>query len=74
VVGSGPGVRAPTLPLIEHWNSKRWKVLPSPNPPSRRYLNLLWAASATSRGSIWAVGTTDYNTTLIVHWNGAAGS
>ena len=59
--------------LIEHWNSKRWKVLPSPNPPSG-YLNLLWAASATSRGNIWAVGTTDYAQTLIVHWNGSAWS
>jgi hypothetical protein len=59
--------------LIEHWNSKRWEVLPSPNPPSG-YLHLLWAASATSRGNIWAVGTTDYGSTLIVHWNGAAWS
>jgi len=59
--------------LIEHWNSKRWKVLPSPNPPSA-YLNLLWAASATSRGDIWAVGTTDYGTTLIEHWNGSSWS
>lgn len=59
--------------LIEHWNSKRWKVLPSPNPPSG-YLNLLWAASATSRGDIWAVGTTDYGTTLIEHWNGSSWS
>jgi hypothetical protein len=59
--------------LIEHWNSVRWKVLPSPNPPSG-YLNLLWAASATSRDNIWAVGTTDYSQTLIVHWNGSAWS
>jgi hypothetical protein len=59
--------------LIEHWNSKRWKVLPSPNPPSG-YLNQLWALSATSRGNIWAVGTTDYARTLIVHWNGSSWS
>lgn len=59
--------------LIEHWNSVRWKVLPSPNPPSD-YLNLLWSASATSRDNIWAVGTTDYASTLIVHWNGSAWS
>jgi hypothetical protein len=59
--------------LIEHWNGARWKVLPSPNPPSL-YLNLLWAAAATSRYNIWAVGTTDYGSTLIVHWNGAAWS
>jgi hypothetical protein len=59
--------------LIDHWNGKSWKVLPSPNPPSG-YLNQLWAASATSRGNIWAVGTTDYAQTLIVFWNGSAWS
>jgi hypothetical protein len=59
--------------LIEHWNSKRWRVQPSPHPQSG-YLNLLWAASATSRDNIWAVRTTDYASTLIVHWNGAAWS
>jgi hypothetical protein len=67
--GRGPKCQT----VIEHWNSKRWKVLPSPNPPSD-YLNMLFAASATSRGDIWAVGTTDYSSTLIVHWNGNAWS
>ena len=59
--------------LVEHWNSMRWKVLPSPNPPAG-YLNLLWAVSAVSRSDIWAVGTTDYASTLIVHWNGSSWS
>jgi hypothetical protein len=59
--------------LIEHWNGVRWKVLPSPNPPSD-YLNLLWGISAVSRTDIWAVGTTDYGSTLIVHWNGTSWS
>jgi len=35
--------------LVLHWDGKHWKVLPSPNLPSD-YLNVLWAASATSRG------------------------
>ena len=61
--------------LIEHWNSirKRWTVIPSPNPPSN-YLNDLWSVSAVSRSDIWAVGTTDYASTLIVHWNGTSWS
>jgi hypothetical protein len=59
--------------LIEHWNSKRWKVISSPNPPSG-YLNLLWDISAVSRTDIWAVGTTDYGSTLIEHWNGTSWS
>jgi hypothetical protein len=59
--------------LIMHWNGVRWKVLPSPNPPSN-YLNLLWGVSAVSRTNIWAAGTTDYGSTLIVHWNGSSWS
>jgi hypothetical protein len=59
--------------LIEHWNGVRWKVIPSPNPPSA-YLNVLWGISAISRTDIWAVGTTDYGSTLIVHWNGTSWS
>jgi hypothetical protein len=57
--------------LVERWNSNRWTLLQSPNPPSG-YLNLLWSISAASRGDIWAVGTTDYSSTLIVHWNGTS--
>jgi hypothetical protein len=55
--------------LVEHWNSKKWKVLPSPNPPSD-YLNALQGVSGASRNDIWAVGTTDFANTLILHWNG----
>jgi hypothetical protein len=59
--------------LIMHWNGARWKVLPSPNPPSG-YLNMIWGVSAVSRTNIWAAGTTDYGSTLIVHWNGSSWS
>jgi hypothetical protein len=67
--GHGPQCQT----LIEHWNGNRWKVIPSPNPPSD-YLNVLDAASAVSRDSIWAVGTTDYASTLVAHWNGTSWS
>lgn len=50
----------------------RWTVVASPNPPSV-YLNMLWGVSAVSGDNIWAVGTTDYTSTLIVHWNGRPG-
>jgi hypothetical protein len=59
--------------LIEHWNGVRWKVLPSPNPPSA-YINVFTGISAASRTDIWAVGTTDFAATLIVHWNGTSWS
>jgi hypothetical protein len=32
------------------------------------------SVSAVSRTNIWAVGTTDYADTLIVHWNGSSWS
>jgi hypothetical protein len=48
-------------------------LLASPNPPSG-YLNALLGGSAVSRGDIYAVGSTDYASTLIIHWNGTAWS
>jgi len=61
--------------LVEHWNSIHnvWRVIPSPNPPSE-YLNVFWGVSAVSRTDIWAVGSTDYASTLIEHWNGTSWS
>ena len=52
-----------------HWNGRRWSVVPSPNPPSDR-LNALFSISFVSGRNAWAVGTTDYAKTLIIHWNG----
>ena len=51
----------------------RWKVIPSPNPPSG-YLNTLLGVTPVNRGDIWAVGSTDFASTLIVHWNGTSWS
>jgi len=61
--------------LAEHWNSvsASWRDIPTPNPPSS-YLNVLLSVSAASRTDIWAVGTTDYASTLILHWNGKSWS
>ena len=67
----GSGAQCQTL--IMHWTGVRWKILPSPNPPSG-YLNILFGIAAVARDNIWAVGSTDYASTLIVHWNGHAWS
>jgi hypothetical protein len=70
----GTGIAGPALHrVILHWNGCMWTVVPSPNPPSN-YLNLLWGIAAISRDNAWAVGTTDYSNTLIVHWNGTSWS
>ena len=48
-----------------------WTVVPSPN---RAYLNVLEGVAIISRDNAWAVGTTDYSNTLILHWNGTSWS
>jgi hypothetical protein len=77
----GSGGACTTRTLIEHWNGKNWKIVPSPNPTSSvgapsYQLSGLTAVSPTN---IWAVGTyTDKPGTsgykdsagLIEHWNG----
>jgi hypothetical protein len=59
--------------LIEHWDGTRWTLLASPNPASF-YLNTLLGIRAASRTDIYAVGSTDFDSTLILHWNGKAWS
>jgi hypothetical protein len=55
--------------LIEHWNGKRWRVQPSPNPPGS--LNDLFGVAAVSPTDAWAVGLA-FARTLIECWNGKA--
>jgi len=57
--------------LVEHWDGRRWSIVPSPNPSET--FNFLEDISPESPGDIWAVGT--YQAvgrwrTLIEHWNG----
>jgi hypothetical protein len=59
--------------LVEHWNGRSWKQMPSPNLGSSANGNLLLGVAATSSRNAWAVG--DYSTgagvhTLVLHWNG----
>ena len=63
--------------LAEHWNGTSWSKVATPNPSSYSYLYAVTAVSATS---VWAVGTY-YNfgvgtdgayQTLVEHYNGSA--
>ena len=64
--------------LVEHWNGKRWSVVPTPNPSTQggRYDAILQAVTVRSASDAWAVGylLTGRNMlvsrTLIMHWNG----
>jgi len=54
-----------------HWNGKTWTAVPSVNPPDGG-LDALLGVVAISRSDAWAVGTTDWASTIIEHWNGTA--
>jgi len=58
--------------VIEHWDGRTWKLVPSPNPDPH---SSLLSVAATSAGNAWAVGTRRTSTserTLVVRWNGTA--
>ena len=59
--------------LIMHWNGTKWSKVSSPSPSSTGR-NLLFAVTAPTATSAWAVGgypsTSNVQTALILHWNG----
>jgi hypothetical protein len=59
--------------IIEHWNGKAWKAVPSPAFGSA--FSRLSGVTAFSVSDAWAVGYTEpagCERTLIEHWNGTA--
>jgi hypothetical protein len=44
------------IPLIEHWNGKKWSVVPSPDPGGSA-ANAFLTGVAASKAGAWAVGT-----------------
>ena len=83
---SGGSARAPaTRTLIEHWNGRRWTIVPSPNVRAARGVinDMLSGISASRRDDVWAVGlwgvrprvsgsTGDHS--LALHWDGRSWS
>jgi hypothetical protein len=57
--------------LALHWNGSKWAIVPGANPDGDAQLI---GVTASWRHNIWAVGTTDYSSTLIAHWNGKSWS
>jgi hypothetical protein len=63
--------------LLEHWNGRKWRIVPSPNPVGSSSELATTASSAAN--DVWCVG--DYTTdngasylTLVEHWDGNAWS
>jgi hypothetical protein len=70
------GGLGPFATLIEHWNGKRWSVVPSPSMGRRSGFG---AVSCATSADCWAIGTwmRPHGTgggTLTEHWNGTAWS
>jgi hypothetical protein len=63
--------------LIEHWDGRRWSVVPSENVPSA-LASSLGALAASGRRDVWAVGASmgedTGQSTLVEHWDGSAWS
>src|SRR5262249_58077463 len=60
--------------LIEHFNGRSWKQVPSPSPGGT-HDSYLFGVTALSSSNAWAVGGYVLGTTeqtLIEHWNGRA--
>ena len=65
------------LTFVLHWNGTRWTQVPAPSPrgTGTSPFTVLTGVSARSPGDAWAVGcacTNDFDTTLVLHWNGTA--
>jgi hypothetical protein len=67
--------------LIEHWNGRTWRQVPSPSPAGSHVDSTLTSVTTSGPSSAWAVGFSvhsfgppraGYGTTktLIEHWNG----
>jgi hypothetical protein len=72
----------PTKTLIEHYDGTSWSVMPSPNvgPDSQYQSNRLLGVTAVSPNDIWAFGSyfaasgSEYQMTLVLHWDGTSWS
>ena len=70
-VGGDP-VGSRTEPLIEHWNGRFWRQVPSPQPGAGQSAGgTLAAVAAGSFGDAWAVGWSA-TAALAEHWDGSS--
>jgi len=51
-----------------HWDGSSWTTASTVNPSSS-YLNAFLGVTVIAGDDVWAVGTTDYASTLIEHWD-----
>jgi hypothetical protein len=67
--------------LIEHWDGRRWTIVPSPNTrsPNGVVNNILFSISSSRKDDVWAVGSWGSRAggyggkgdhALVLHWDG----
>jgi len=69
-VGQKLGSRVPDQGLVEHWNGRRWHIVPL---PASRSANVLLDGVTVAGGQVWAVGEADMpdgGRPLIEHYSG----
>lgn len=61
----------PVLTLAEHWDGRRWQVVPTSNDPAAQF-NYVQSLAARSATDAWAAVTTAGNSygNFFAHWNG----
>jgi hypothetical protein len=62
------GQPAMEVPMIEHWNGVRWRIVPCPRVGS--YSSLSGVAVVTPK-NVWAVGSFEETYPIAEHWNGS---
>jgi hypothetical protein len=70
ITQGGPGSPGTDVPIIEHWNGRKWYLQRFPHPVEGGQFE---SVAATSSTNVWAVGETgsaNPNQALIEHWNG----
>ena len=57
------------VPLIEHWDGRRWRPVPAA-PIGEEGDNLLISVAAVSSDDVWAVGFQQTGLSMAQHWDG----
>lgn len=67
VGGWFPNRHHPDVPLIAHWNGKKWRLVrfPADSRPTE-----LYGVSVRSATDAWAVGSDEKHSPVILHWDG----
>ena len=70
ITQGGPGLPGADVPIIEHWNGRKWYVQRFPHPADGGQFTSVTATSATNVWAVGETGSTSPDQALIEHWDG----